>query len=114
LPILTDEFPGRRPLALYPDVANEEDLLDGMIDVVLREIRDPSVGGPWKSELRQRGVSARAALLRHRWAVGRMESRMSPRPASGEYHSATMDCLREAGFPFRDAVHAYNVLDSYT
>jgi hypothetical protein len=25
-----------------------------------------------------------------------------------------MGCLREGGFPFRDAVHAYNVLDAYT
>jgi hypothetical protein len=25
-----------------------------------------------------------------------------------------MGCLREAGFDFRDAVHAYNLLDSYT
>jgi Tetracyclin repressor-like, C-terminal domain len=39
---------------------------------------------------------------------------MSPGPASGEHHNATMGCLREAGFSFRDAVHAYSVLDSYT
>ena len=25
-----------------------------------------------------------------------------------------MGCLREAGFPFREAVHAYNLLDAYT
>jgi hypothetical protein len=43
-----------------------------------------------------------------------MESRMNPGPASAIHHNATMGCLREAGFPFRDAVHAYNLLDAYT
>jgi AcrR family transcriptional regulator len=105
---------GAAPMALYRHVANKEDLLDGMIDIVFGEIRDPSVGGSWKSELRRRGISAREALLRHQWAIGRMEDRMDPGPASAEHHNATMGCLREAGFTFRDAVHAYSVLDSYT
>lgn len=105
---------GAAPMALYRHVTNKEDLLDGMIDIVFSEIRNPSVNGNWKRELRQRGVSAREALLRHRWAIGRMENRMNPGPASGEHHNATMGCLREAGFAFRDAVHAYSVLDSYT
>ena len=39
---------------------------------------------------------------------------MHPGPASGTHHNATMGCLREGGFPFRDAVHAYNLLDAYT
>src|SRR5918996_2403961 len=43
-----------------------------------------------------------------------METRMHPGPASAAHHNATMGCLREAPFSFRDAVHAYNVLDSYT
>jgi len=102
------------PMSLYRHVHNKEDLLDGMIDIVFSEIRDPAIGGDWKSELRQRGISAREALLRHRWAIGNMEDRMSPGPASAQHHNATMGCLREAGFSFRDAVHAYSALDSYT
>jgi hypothetical protein len=43
-----------------------------------------------------------------------METRMHPGPASATHHNATMGCLREAGFPFRDAVHAYSLLDIYT
>jgi AcrR family transcriptional regulator len=102
------------PMSLYRHVANKEDLLDGMIDIVFGEMYVPAIGGDWKTELRERGISARAALLRHRWAIGRMEDRMHPGPASGQHHNATMGCLREAGFPFRDAVHAYSALDSYT
>lgn len=102
------------PMSLYRHVGNKEDLLDGMIDVVFSEMYVPEIGGAWKAELRKRGLSAREALQRHPWAVGLMESRMSPGPASARHHNATMGCLREAGFPFRDAVHAYNVLDAYT
>ncbi|MQB01431.1 MAG: TetR family transcriptional regulator [Actinobacteria bacterium] len=105
---------GAAPMALYRHVANKEDLLDGMVDVVFGEMYAPVIGGDWKTELRERGVSARAALRRHPWAIGLMETRMHPGPASAVHHNATMGCLREAGFPFREAVHAYNLLDSYT
>jgi AcrR family transcriptional regulator len=102
------------PMSLYRHFANKEALLDGMIDVVFSEIYSPVIGGAWKTELRKRGISAREALRRHPWAVGLMETRMTPGPASAEHHNAMLGCLREAGFPFRDAVHAYNVLDAYT
>jgi AcrR family transcriptional regulator len=102
------------PMSLYRHFANKEELLDGMIDVVFSEIDSPIIGGAWKPELRKRGLSAREALRRHPWAVGLMETRMSPGPASAEHHNAMLGCLREAGFPFRDAVHAYNLLDAYT
>ena len=105
---------GTAPMSLYRHVANKEDLLDAMVDVVFAEMYPPAVGSDWKAELRKRGVSAREALRRHPWAIGLMETRMSPGPASAVHHNATMGCLREAGFPFRDAVHAYNLLDSYT
>jgi AcrR family transcriptional regulator len=102
------------PMSLYRHFANKEELLDGMIDVVFREIYPPVIGGTWKTELRKRGISAREALRRHPWAIGLMETRMSPGPASAEHHNAMLGCLREAGFPFRDAVHAYTLLDAYT
>jgi hypothetical protein len=105
---------GAAPMALYRHVTNKEDLLDGMVDMVFAEMYPPAIGGDWKGQLRKRGNSARAALQRHRWAVGLMESRKHPGPASAVHHNATMGCLREAGFPFREAVHAYNLLDSYT
>jgi AcrR family transcriptional regulator len=105
---------GAGTMALYRHIANKEDLLDDMVDVVFAEMYPPAIGGDWPRELRERGISARAALRRHPWAVGLMETRMHPGPASGVHHNATMGCLREAGFPFRHAVHAYSLLDSYT
>ena len=105
---------GAGTMALYRHVANKEDLLDDMVDVVFAEMYPPAIGRNWKRELRERGISARTALQRHPWAVGLMETRMHPGPASATHHNATMGCLREAGFPFREAVHAYNLLDAYT
>jgi hypothetical protein len=105
---------GAAPMALYRHVSNKEDLLDAMVDVVFGEMYPPVIGGDWKTELRKRGVSAREALRRHPWAIGLMETRINPGPAAAVHHNATMGCLREAGFPFRQAVHAYNLLDSYT
>ena len=101
-------------MSLYRHVANKENLLDGMVNVVFAEMYAPAIGRGWKVELRKRGISAREALRRRPWAVGLMESRVHPGPASARHHNATMGCLREAGFPFREAVHAYNLLDSYT
>jgi AcrR family transcriptional regulator len=100
------------PMALYRHVANKEDLVDGMVDVVYGEVETPS-GIGWKAAMRQRAASMRAALLRHPWAVGVMESR-SPGPANLRYHNAGIACLREeAGLPIREAIDAYNLMDSY-
>jgi AcrR family transcriptional regulator len=101
------------PMALYKHVANKEELLDGMVDIVFGEVEFPSSGADWKTAMRQRGISMRQALSRHRWAIGLMESRMRPGPANLRHHNAVMACLREAGFSFKTAVHAYSALDSY-
>lgn len=100
------------PMALYKHVANKDDLLDGMVDIVFGEMDPPSAGEDWRSALRRRALSARATLKRHSWAIGLMESRR-PGPANLRHHNATMGCLREAGFSFEMAVHAYSVQDAY-
>ncbi len=100
------------PMALYKHVANKEELLDGMVDIVFSEMEAPSGGQEWRSALRRRAISAREALKRHSWAIGLMESR-HPGPANLRHHNATMGCLREAGLSFEMAVHAYSVQDAY-
>jgi AcrR family transcriptional regulator len=78
------------PMALYKHVADKEDLLDGMVDIVFAEIDFPSVGADWKTAMRQRAISMREALMRHRWAIGLMEGRMRPGPANLRYHNSVM------------------------
>jgi len=100
------------PMALYKHVANKDALLDGMVDIVFGEIELPSEELEWQAAMRRRAISTREALKRHTWAIGMMESR-NPGPANLRNHNAVMGCLREAGFSFEMAVHAYSTQDAY-
>jgi len=100
-------------MSLYNHVANKSDLLDGMIELVFSEIEPPAAGGDWKAELRKRAVSTRAALLRHRWAVGEMEGRTNHGPSTLKVHDAVLGCLRSAGFSIEMTVHGMSVQDAY-
>src|SRR5215210_2290928 len=104
---------GVEAMSLYNHVANKDDLLDGMIDIVFGEIELPPTDNDWKAALRTRAVSTRAALARHRWAIGLMEGRTSHGPANLALHNAVLGCLRAAGFSVEMAVHAYSVQDAY-
>ena len=104
---------GVEAMSLYNHVANKEDLLDGMIDVVFAEIDLPTGWADWRAGMRQRAISARRVLSRHGWAIGLMESRSSPGRATLRHHDAVIGCLRDAGFSIELAAHAFSVLDSY-
>ena len=100
------------PMALYKHVANKDELLDAMVDVVFGEVAF-STGAGWRTAMRARAISMREGMTRHPWAVGLMEVR-TPGPANLRHHNATMGCLREeAGLPFRMAIHAFSAMDSY-
>ena len=104
---------GAGAMSLYHYVASKDELLDAMIDVVFAEIELPSEDADWQSAMRQRSVSARQVLARHRWAIGLMESRTSPGPAHLRHREAVTACLRRAGFSVPMATHANWLLDSY-
>lgn len=104
---------GAGAMSLYRYVANKDELLDAMIDVVFDEIELPSDDVDWQSAMRRRAVSARQALARHPWAIGLMESRTRPGPANLRHREAVTACLRRAGFPVVMATHANWLLDSY-
>jgi AcrR family transcriptional regulator len=108
---LADEL-GAGAMSLYHYVANKDELLDGMVDIVFGEIEVPS-DVDWKTAMRRRAISAREALMRHRWAIGLMEARKNPGGANLRHHNAVMGALREAGFSFEATVHASSVLDAY-
>src|SRR3954469_437890 len=109
---LADEV-GAGAMSLYHHVANKEQLLDGMIDIVFSEIEPPPTAVDWKTAMRRRAVSTREALNRHRWAVGLMEGRTSHGAANMRLHDAVLGCLRTAGFSLEMTVHAYSVQDAY-
>ena len=104
---------GAGVMSLYYYVANKDELLDAMIDVVFDEIELPTDPADWKTAMRQRAVSARQVLARHPWAITLMESRTAPGPANLRHREAVFACLRQAGFSVEMATHANWLLDSY-
>jgi AcrR family transcriptional regulator len=107
------EVLGVEAMSLYNHVANKSELLDGMVDVVFGGIDLPGGESDWRSAMRQRATSARKVLSRHRWAIGLMESRTTPGPATLRHHDAVIGSLRGGGFSVEMAAHAFSVLDSY-
>ncbi len=100
-------------MSLYNHVSNKDDILDGMVDLVVREIDVPSTLVPWQVAMRARAHAAHAVLLRHPWACGLLMSRMNIGPYMLRYVDATLGCLHRAGFTLPEADHAWNALDSY-
>ncbi len=104
---------GVKAMSLYNHVANKNDLIDGMVDIVVSEIDVPDLGTDWKTAMRQRAISAHTVLLRHPWATMAMMSRANVGPAMLRYVNATLGCLVEAGFSFEMADHVWNAMDNH-
>lgn len=104
---------GVEAMSLYRHIGNKEEMLDGLVDRVFAEIEVPADARDWRDALRRRAVSAHSALRRHPWAIGLMESRSQPGPATLGHHDAMVAILFRAGFDGRGATRVYNVLDSY-
>ena len=104
---------GVEAMSLYNHVANKDELLDGMVDLVFAEIELPAPGAEWKTAMRQRAVSARKALARHPWAIALMSTRTSPGPATLRHHDAVIGSLRAAGLSVALTAHAFSALDCY-
>jgi AcrR family transcriptional regulator len=100
------------PMALYKHVANKDELLDGMIDVVVSEIDPPLEGADWKTTMRERILSARRALLRHPWASRVLESRGEPTPTVIGYMDSMMGVFLSGGFSVDLMHHAMHVMGS--
>ena len=104
---------GVGPMALYRHARNKDDIVDGIVDLVFSEIDVPDPGVDWRTAMRERAISVREVLSRHRWAVALMESRTNPGPANLRHHDAVIGNLRASGFDMAGAAHAYSLLDSY-
>jgi AcrR family transcriptional regulator len=104
---------GVEAMALYYHFANKDEIVDGMVDLVFTEVELPSATPDWRTAMRRRAISLRDALLRHRWAIGLMESRRNPGPANLRHHDTVIGSLRAGEFDIAMAAHAYSLLDSY-
>ena len=101
-------------MSLYNHVADKDDLLAGMVDLIFSEIDlHPNGDGDWKSAMRQQAMSAREVLDCHPWAIGLMDSRTSPGSATLGHFDAVLRSLRAAGFSVELSSRAYGVIYSY-
>ena len=103
---------GYEAMSLYNHVANKDDLLDGILDLVLAEMEPPDPDGDLPA-IRTAALSAHEALKRHPWAANMLMSPASIRPARIAYMEALLACLRGAGLSADTTYHAYHVLDAH-
>jgi AcrR family transcriptional regulator len=104
---------GVEAMSLYNHVANKDDILDGMVDLVVSEIELPSDTVGWKEAMRRRAISAQAIFSLHSWASALIDSRESSGPARLRYLDWVIGTLRRAGFTLEMAARAFSLLDSY-
>jgi len=104
---------GVEAMTLYYYVTKKDDILDGILDLVVSEIEVPSSEGDWKTALRGSAISAHQVLLRHPWACSLMMSPARIRPARMHYMESLLGRLRTAGFSAEMTHHAYHAFDSH-
>ena len=99
-------------MSLYHHVQNKDEILDGIVDVVVAEIDVTTTGTDWRVTMRQLVMAARVVMLRHPWAPRVIESRTDPGPATMRYMESVLAILRGGGFSLDLAHHAMHVLGS--
>ncbi len=101
-------------MSLYRHVANKDDILDGVADLVTGDFEVPSADVDWKTAIRRSVISAHQVLRDHPWAGSLIESRLTLGPARLRYLDATIGVLAAAGFPMPVVIRAIMALDSHT
>jgi AcrR family transcriptional regulator len=103
---------GVEGMALYRHVRSKDDILDGIVDVVVAEIDDPGRADAWITGLRQLSLAARDVMLRHPWAPAVIVARPEVGPATLRHIDRVLGFLEAGGFPIDMAHHALHVLGS--
>jgi AcrR family transcriptional regulator len=104
---------GVEAMSLYHHVADKDDLLDGIVDLVLGEIDLAPTGDDWKATLRRGTISAHDVLVRHPWAATLMSRSPTVRPARLRFMEWILATLADGGFSRGLTDHAYHALDSH-
>lgn len=82
-------------MALYKHVANKEELLDGVADVVILEIDPALETADWRTAVRERVLSARQVLLRHTWGRAVIETRVGASPVVLDHIDSLVAMFRQ-------------------
>jgi AcrR family transcriptional regulator len=104
---------GVEAMTLYYYVAKKDDILNGIVDMVVSEIQLPPSGAEWKGAIRQSAISAHEILVRHPWSASLVLSGAGVSAARLRWMNAILGALREGGFSADMTDHAYHALDSH-
>jgi AcrR family transcriptional regulator len=104
---------GVEAMSLYNHVANKDEILDGIIDVVASEADLPPDGVDWKTAIRQSAIATRDVFLRHPWASSLWMSRQGGGSARLRRADWMLRTLREAGLSKDLTYHAYHIVESH-
>jgi AcrR family transcriptional regulator len=102
------------PMALYKHVRNKDDLVDGMVDLVVAELPPvpARVRGGWRGRLRAKAVAAREAMQRHAWMPEAVESRADATPAMLRYYDEVAAIMQDGGCSIDLVHHSLHALGS--
>src|SRR4029077_15468006 len=103
---------GVEAMALYRHVRDKDDLLDGIIEVVVGQIARPKPVKDWQTSIRRQVIAARQVMLHHPWARRVLEERGTTGPAVLAYIESILAILRGGGFSLDLAHHTMHVLGS--
>lgn len=98
------------PMALYKHVADKDDLLAGMIDLVIAGYSPVPDGLEWSAAVRARILAARAALLQHPWLRVAIEGAAQRTPAVLGHMDALAGELASGGLSYDLVHHAMHAL----
>ena len=104
---------GFEAMSLYRHVANKQDLLDGMLDLVLAEWQLPEGDGDWQEAIRTSANSVHDALRRHPWAARLLMTGSHLRPVRLRYMDGLLSRLHDAGFDAATTYSVYHLLDGF-
>jgi AcrR family transcriptional regulator len=107
---------GVEAMTLYHYVANKDEMLEGMIDLVAQEVpfEDGGTdgGADWKSATRARAIATRETLLRHPWA-GSLWIHSGLGPGRTRYMDSALRTFREGGLSPDITERVYHAVENH-
>ncbi|TQM55201.1 TetR/AcrR family transcriptional regulator [Humibacillus xanthopallidus] len=100
------------PMALYKHVSDKDDLLDGMVAIVIGDIPVAGAGASrrWRAAVRETILGARTVVLAHPWARRAIETRTLRTPAVLGHMERLTQLFLGAGFSADLTHHVMHLL----
>ena len=101
---------GVEAMSLYHHVKNKDEILDGMVDVIVEEIQIAEPEGVWQEALRHQILVAREGVRSHPWLPGLLDSRKQMSLPVIKYFDSIGGIMLGGGFSVDLMHHAFHAL----